>query len=88
MLTWPVLTAFGFLARPDVHLYLKPTVTRSAAQACGFDFAYRSRPDWETYASALELARRVRRDLRDLAPRDMIDIQGFLWVVGSDEYPS
>jgi len=29
----------------------------------------------------------VRRDLRDLRPRDMIDIQSFLWVQGSDEYP-
>jgi len=28
----------------------------------------------------------VRRDLRDLRPRDMIDIQSFLWVQGSSEY--
>jgi hypothetical protein len=28
----------------------------------------------------------VRRDLSDLAPRDMIDIQSFLWVQGSDAY--
>lgn len=26
-------------------------------------------------------------DLRDLPPRDMIDIQSFLWIQGSDEYP-
>jgi hypothetical protein len=26
------------------------------------------------------------RDLRDLKPRDMIDIQSFTWVQGSDEY--
>jgi hypothetical protein len=34
----------------------------------------------------LEFAEIVRRDLRDLRPRDMIDIQSFLWVLGSDEY--
>jgi len=28
----------------------------------------------------------VRRDLRDLKPREMIDMQSFLWVQGSDEY--
>ena len=28
----------------------------------------------------------VRPHLRDLRPRDMIDIQSFLWVLGSDEY--
>jgi hypothetical protein len=31
-------------------------------------------------------AETVRRDLRDLEPRDMIDIQSFIWVQGSDEY--
>jgi len=25
-------------------------------------------------------------NLRDLRPRDMIDVQSFLWVQGSDEY--
>ncbi|MDQ1405878.1 MAG: hypothetical protein QOG55_1507 [Acidobacteriaceae bacterium] len=29
----------------------------------------------------------VRHELRDLRPRDIIDIQSFLWVQGSDEYP-
>jgi len=33
-----------------------------------------------------QFAEVVRRDLRDLKPRDMIDIQSFLWVQGSDEY--
>jgi hypothetical protein len=28
----------------------------------------------------------VRRDQRDLKPRDMIDLQSFIWVMGSDEY--
>jgi hypothetical protein len=46
---------------------------------------YQSQPSWETYASLLSLARAVRRDLRDLQPRDMIDIQSFLWVQGSEE---
>jgi hypothetical protein len=85
--TWPVVTVFGFLARPDVHLFLKPTVTKRAAAAYGFEFHYASRPNWETYASLLELAALVRRDARTLRSRDMIDLQSFLWVQGSDEYP-
>jgi hypothetical protein len=87
VLTWPVVTVFGFIAAPERHIFLKPNVTRAAASKYGFDFPYRSRPNWETYASLLELAATVRRDLRDLKPRDMIDIQSFLWVQGSDEYP-
>ncbi len=86
VLTWPIVTVFGFLALPDEHIFLKPTVTKLAAAAYGFDFQYKSRPSWETYASLLDFASTVRRDLRDMRPRDMIDIQSFLWVQGSDEY--
>jgi hypothetical protein len=61
-------------------------VTRIAAREYGFDFQYKSRPTWETYANLLEFAELVQRDLKNLRPRDMIDIQSFLWVQGSDEY--
>ena len=60
VLTWPLVTVFGFIAQPDTHMFLKPLVTREAA--------------------------RVRRDQRRLKPRDMIDLQSFIWVQGSDEY--
>jgi hypothetical protein len=86
VLTWPLVTVFGFIARPDTHIFLKPMVTRKAAREYGFEFRYKSRPSWETYASLLEFAEVVRGDLADLEPRDMIDIQSFMWVQGSDEY--
>ena len=86
VLTWPVVTVFGFLARPKVHFFLKPTVTKAAAAAYGADFRYTSRPQWDSYRSLLDLAQQVRHDLADLRPRDMVDIQSFLWVQGSSEY--
>lgn len=84
--TWPALTVFGFLARPRSHFFVKPTALRRAAHAYGFDLDYSSRLTWQTYASVLEFSRQVRADINDLAPRDQIDIQSFLWVQGSDEY--
>lgn len=87
VLTWPIVTVFGFIARPKLHVFLKPNVTRRAAEAYEFDFEYTSRPNWRTYQSLLTFAARVRRDLSDLKPRDMIDLQSFIWVLGSDEYP-
>lgn len=87
VLTWPLVTVWGFLAQPEGHFFLKPNVTKLAARAYGFDFRYQSKPNWETYANLLEFAQTVRSDLRDLRPRDMIDLQSFLWVQGSDEYP-
>jgi hypothetical protein len=61
-------------------------VTRTAAHEYGFEFHYKSRPNWDSYSNLLEFARVVSHDLRELRPRDMIDIQSFLWVQGSDEY--
>jgi len=86
VLTWPLVTVFGFIAQPDRHLFLKPNVTKIAAQKYGFDFPYQSKPDWDTYASLLDFAATIKRDTKDLRPRDMIDLQSFIWVQGSDEY--
>lgn len=86
VLTWPIVTVFGFIAEPKTHIFLKPNVTRAAARAYGFDFEYHSRPAWPAYASCLKFAALVRRDLADLRPRDMIDLQSFIWIQGSDEY--
>lgn len=86
VLTWPVLTVFGFLAQPAKHIFLKPNVTKIAAREYGFDFRYQSKPSWETYGNLLAFAEMVRQDVRDLRPRDLIDIQSFFWVQGSDEY--
>jgi hypothetical protein len=87
VLTWPLVTIWGFIAQPERHCFLKPNVTRRAARACGFNFDYQSKPDWRTYCNLLQFAETVRRDVRDLRPRDMIDLQSFIWVQGSDEYP-
>ena len=86
VLTWPTATIWGFIARPDTHIFLKPMVTRRAAAEYGFEFHYQSAPNWSTYVSVLEFAEQVREDQRDLGPRDLIDLQSFIWVQGSDEY--
>ena len=86
VLTWPLVTVFGFIAQPGTHIFVKPTVTKAAAAAYGYDFEYQSRPNWTTYRSALAFAGAVRRDNSDLRPKDMIDLQSFIWVQGSDEY--
>ena len=86
VLTWPLVTVFGFIALPAEHIFLKPNVTRVAAKEYQFEFDYRSRPNWETYTSLLEFAKTIRKDQKELKPRDMIDLQSFMWVQGSDEY--
>jgi hypothetical protein len=86
VLTWPLVTVFAFIAQPDRHVFLKPNVTRVAAREYEYPFEYVSRPNWATYESLVGFAEQVRRDQRELRPRDMIDLQSFIWVMGSDEY--
>lgn len=83
--THPVVTIFGSIAQPETHIFLKPKVTQIAAREYGFDFPYESRPSWEVYSGLLKFAERIKLDLKDLKPRDMIDIQSFIWVNGSSE---
>jgi hypothetical protein len=87
VLTWPLATVFGFIAQPRTHFFFKPTVTRAAARRYGVELPYASRPSWDIYKTLLQFVGTVRADIRDLRPRDMIDMQSFLWVQGSDEYP-
>jgi len=87
VLTWPLLTVFGFLADPAQHIFLKPVVTKKAAEKYGFEFQYSSKPNWQTYKSLLEFSDLIRKDISKFRPKDMIDIQSFIWVLGSEEYP-
>jgi hypothetical protein len=87
ILTWPVVTVFGFLAEPRTHFFVKPRVTQEAARRYGRELPYTPRPSWTSYKGLLDFVRAVRADIGDLRPRDMIDMQSFLWVQGSDEYP-
>jgi len=86
VVTWPIVTVFGFIAQPNRHIFFKPSVTKAAAAFYDQPLTYQPRPSWTVYAEVLEFAERLRDDLADLKPRDMIDLQSFMWVLGSDEY--
>jgi hypothetical protein len=87
VLTWPLQTVFGFIADPENQIFMKPTVTKAAAGKYGYELNYVSRPNWETYQNLIDFAEQIRTDTKDLQPKDLIDLQSFIWVMGSDEYP-
>ena len=65
-------------------MFLKPTVTLDFADRVGSDFRtrYSSDPNGKTYEALLELGQQTREAIAQLQPRDNIDIQAFIWVVG------
>jgi hypothetical protein len=87
VLTWPLATVFGFIAQPKEHFFFKPTVTREALRRSGMPLDYSSHPEWPLYKNLLDSVGLVRAEIAAMRPRDMIDMQSFLWVQGSDEYP-
>lgn len=83
---WPILTYLPFLWRPETHMFLKPEVTKMFAGRVGHrfvhDYADESKPRIAIYRSLLGLVEETEQALADLLPRDRIDVQGFIWVVG------
>jgi hypothetical protein len=82
--TWPIATYFPFLWDPHHHMFLKPTVTHDFAERIGHRFQYDYDPvaRREVYESLLDLAECTRVAIAELKPRDNIDVQSFIWVVG------
>jgi hypothetical protein len=78
--TWPVATVLPYLARPDVHMFLKPEVTKHAAESLGFDLKYEPTPNWRTYETLLRMGRTYLDLLRPLGALDFVDVQSFIFV--------
>ncbi len=85
---WPVATLIPFAAQPRRHLIVKPTLVKRAAARLGFPLDYASRPNAATYAAVMRATAWLWRELAPWHPRDLIDIQGFIWVTCSEEYES
>jgi len=82
---WTAVTYLPFLWRPEQHMFLKPEATKDFATRVGHRFAsdYEPRLDIAVYDSLLDLAETTAAELSDLKPRDRIDVQSFIWVVGN-----
>ncbi len=71
-------------------MFLKPEATKDFAARVGHRFAtdYESRLDMKVYDCLLDLTAETAGELADLRPRDRIDVQSFIWVVGGYEEES
>lgn len=84
---WTVVTYLPFLWRPDDHMFLKPMVTQGFAERVGHPFAHEYSPALEpaVYTSLRDLMALTAQEVADLEPRDNIDLQSLVWIVGEYE---
>ena len=78
--TWPVATVFPYLAQPERHMFLKPGVTKEAANSLGFDLQYDPTPNWVTYNALLHMGSVYLDLLKPMGARDFLDVQSFIYV--------
>lgn len=76
---WTLATYFLFIFYPEKHLFVKPKLIQQAADVCRFELNYKAQLNWLTYESVLSYAGYVSSELSELNPRDMMDINAFIW---------
>lgn len=76
---WPIASYFPYFANPDREMFIKPTATQNAADVCSYEINYKPELNWLTYRSVREFAGYLRNEVAALRPRDMIDVQSFMW---------
>ena len=81
LLKTPHSWCFLFIHHPKKYMFVKPTITKKAAELCGWNIHYHPKPNWRTYKSILDLSKYLFTELSELKPRDMIDVQSFLWCI-------
>ena len=84
---WTVVTYLPYLWQPEKHIFLKPEVTKFFAEQVGHEFTwcYKTTLDIDVYASLQDLTAKTKQEISGLNPRDGIDVQSFIWVVGKYE---
>lgn len=85
---WTTMTYFPFLAFPEDHMFLKPEVTKHATDLTKWELNYKPVLNWRTYSCLLDFSKYLKQELINmgLPPRDMIDVQSFMWCIAPNKY--
>lgn len=83
---WTNATYFLFFMHPDRHMFVKPTITRNAADICAFYINYRPEINSLSYRCVMDFSTYLEKAIVSLEPRDMIDVQSFMWCIAPGTY--
>ncbi len=80
---WPFGTFWLFMLDPDSEVFVKPRATRRVLKWLGSDVSLPTAPSGEAYAQVRGVFNELRDALSEYEPKDMVDIQSFVWVAGT-----
>ena len=83
---WTIATYFLFIMHPKKYMFVKPTITKYSSELCGFEINYKPQLNWLTYKLVLEFSDYLFSQISELNPRDMIDVQSFMWCIAPGTY--
>lgn len=83
---WTIATYFLFFMHPERHMFVKPTITKNAAEVCAFDINYSPEVNARTYMLVMEFSAYLEQRIASLGPKDMIDVQSFMWCIAPGTY--
>jgi hypothetical protein len=78
---WTIASYFQFILYPDRYGFVKPKMVSHAAEISAFELNYRTELNWRTYKTVLAFYDYLKTELAELKPRDMIDVQSFMWCI-------
>jgi hypothetical protein len=77
---WTLLTLWPYLATNKGFVFVKPTITKTAAEGMNLSLNYDAKPNYLTYQSAIALYDQLWSQLEPKGAKDWVDIQSFIWV--------
>jgi len=83
---WTTASYFLFILQPDKYMFVKPTIAQHSSELCGFEINYKPQLNWTTYKLILDFSIYLFSELSELEPKDMIDVQSFMWCIAPGNY--
>jgi len=78
---WTFPTYMLYMCFPQSEMFVKPTAMKRFLELMGRADIWSHAPTPEAYSSILQLATELKIALDEYGPRDMVDIQGLIWIV-------
>ena len=78
------MTLLPFVARPDLHMLLRPRFACEVGHR--LELAFEPRPNWSTYSALLRSTELLLERLRPIGARDHVDVEAFMHVVTAKHF--